>query len=86
MILEQFGVADITPQRVQRLVAGDFHELEQVGATPGCRCDEPGPQRMAGEASRIQAVLEIRERVVDHVFAAGTNSERQFAQAQIIPT
>jgi len=49
MILEQFSVADVTPESIYRLVQANIHHLEDRRALAGCGCKKASPQGMARE-------------------------------------
>jgi integrase len=53
MIAEEFGIANISAERVHALVAAHVHHFEDRGAAPRGRCQEAGAERMAGEEFRI---------------------------------
>jgi hypothetical protein len=54
VIAEEFGIAHVAAQRVHTPMAALVHHLEDRGAAPRGRCEEAGPERMAGEELRIK--------------------------------
>src|ERR1700693_3354521 len=55
MILEQLCIADIAAERVDGLVPGYVHHLENRGAVGSCRSQKPRPERMTGKHGCVQA-------------------------------
>jgi hypothetical protein len=55
VIAEEMGIAHIAAQCVHTPMAALVHHFEDRGAAPRGRCQEAGPERMAGEDFRIKS-------------------------------
>jgi hypothetical protein len=62
VIAEEMGIAHIAAQRVHTPMAALVHHLEDRGAAPCGRCEETGPERMAGEEFRIKPFRQINRK------------------------
>ena len=54
VIAEEMGIAHIAAQRVHTPMAALVHHFEDRGAAPRGRCEEAGPEGMAGEELRVK--------------------------------